>query len=108
MMIEISTDVLIGVVIGIVIPILLWGMKMYWMTKRNLNMHLDPEEYGFGSNSTNVLLEDLMEKQAVIHRENMASDKSSRYAIRELSHYVRWDTRQRMGKEPPPYVRNGD
>lgn len=106
--VSISTDTLIGIGIGIVVPVLFWGLRLFWMAKHNHKIHENPDKHGFGSSSTNTLLEDLMDAQKVIHTEHMNANKSLRYTIKELSHYVRWDATQRTGKVPPPYVRNGE
>jgi hypothetical protein len=95
---EVSSAMMWGIISVVGVPVLLWGARVYWMTKRCLDGHGD----------TNKLVVTLTGSQQTIHRENMSSARSTRYALRELSHYVRWDTEQRTGKKPPPYVANGD
>lgn len=107
-MIELSVEFIVGICLGIVIPIILWAVRLHWITKRVLDMHMDPDEHGFGTEGTNSLIADLIDKQSVMHAEHMGSTKSLRYTIRELSHYVRWSAKHQTGKEPPPYVRNGN
>ena len=103
-----TNEMLMGIGFGAGVPILIWATRLHLMTKRILNMHLSPDDYGFGTGSTNKLISTLIEKQDVIHRENMGSTTALRHAVRELSHYVRWDTKERTGKQPPPYVRDKD
>ena len=107
-MIDVSTEMLMGVALGIVIPLLIWGLRMYYMVRTTLEMHRKPDTHGFGNGNTNRLLAKMMAEQEAIHKENMSSAKTTRYTIRELSHYVRWDAQNRTGKKPPPYVRNGN
>lgn len=77
---------------------------MHFMTNRILQMHLNANDHGFGTGNTNKLISNLISKQDDIHRENLGSTIALRYSIRELTHYVRWDTKQRSGKEPPPFM----
>lgn len=100
-----TNELLMGLGFGAGVPILIYATRMHIMTKRILTMHLSPDEHGFGTGSTNKLISNLMEKQDVIHRENLGSTAALRHAVRELAHYVRWDTKERTGNNPPPYVR---
>lgn len=47
-------------------------------------MHERPEDYGFGTDKTNRVIED------------------NTRAMRALAHYVKWDIENRTGKTPPP------
>lgn len=105
-----TDDMVIALIIGVGAPLLLWSLRMYWMTHRILNLHLPPEvdEGGFG---TKEIAEKLEAQTAMIDRslsQSLASNNALKHSIRELSHYVRWDTKERTGNTPPPYVRNGD
>ncbi len=93
---------------GVGIPVVLWAARMYWITKKTLNMHLDPDKYGFGTGKTNILISQMMVHQEKSTDRIVDSSDSLRDSIRELSHYVKWDTKQRTGDMPPPYTRHGD
>ena len=49
-----------------------------------LHMHINADDSGFGTNSTNKMIEDL------------------RRGMREFIHYTRWTAKEMTGKEPPP------
>lgn len=105
---SVSMDTVIGLIIGVIIPIMFWGLRLFWMAKHSHKIHANPDDHGFGTGGTNELLRTLIDNQNEIHIDHMSANKSLRYTIRELSHYVRWDATQRTGKTPPPYVRNGE
>jgi hypothetical protein len=104
--VTISVDLLVGLLIGIGLPILLWGFRMFAMTKQMRDMHLEPDEHDFGTVITNELLRKNLEVQAAHQREYINSNKALRYAFKELSHFMRWMVKENTGKEPPPYVRD--
>jgi len=95
-----------GVVTVLLIPTLLWLWSMHHKIKCTYEMHLEPDEYGFGTKFTNELLEKHMEDEVKMHHENLAVTRDLKHAIRELSHYARWAAKQQTGKEPPPYTRD--
>lgn len=83
--ITISTDMMIGLVLGVALPCLFWALRVYSMVKHTREMHIQTSE-----------------QQDDYH----ASIKSLRYAFKELSHFMRWMVKEQTGKEPPPYVRD--
>jgi len=105
MTVEVEPGYIIALIIGVVIPTLLFWWRLHGMTKHTRDMHLDPDEHGFGTNQTNQLLSQHMDDEMEMHREEMSAVKSLNYTIRELSHYIQWMAKQQTGKTPPPYVR---
>ena len=101
----ISAELALGILLGIIIPLVLWGIKMYSMTKQNLDMHLDPEEYGFGTTKTNQLLAEHNEQETMTHIEAIQTTRSLNMAINELTHYIKWLGEHSIGKNPPPPLR---
>jgi hypothetical protein len=104
-----SVDLIIGLALGVLVPLFLWASKMYYMTKQLRDMHLSPDEHDFGSNTTHDMLEAHFKTEAEYHQAYIDSNKALRYVVRELSHFMRWMVKQQTGVEPPPYVRkNGE
>lgn len=75
----------------ILLPAIAWAIRMSWMTKstnskvsRLLNMHEDPDKYGFGTVETNKVIE------------------ANTAVMNKLSHYVEWEIENRTGKKAPP------
>lgn len=103
--VTISMDLLLGVVLGIFLPTLVWGIKMLSLSLQLRDMHLEPEEHGFGTSELHTALKEHLEADSAFHREYINSNKALRYAIKEMAHFMRWQAKERTGKEPPPYVR---
>ena len=101
-------DLQVGIITAIVIPVLFFVWRIGAMIKKTHDMHHDPDTHGFGTETTNKLLLQHMKEESEMHRESIDSVKELRHTIRELSHYVRWSAKERIGKAPPPYIRNGD
>lgn len=101
----ISIDTALGIAMGILVPLLLWGWKFHGMVKDTKEMHLDPDKYGFGTRTTNTLLQQHMKDEMEQHREYIAATKELKYVIQELSHYVQWMIKAEKGYQAPPYVR---
>lgn len=79
---------LIGVV---VVPGLAWATAVIWLlrdikkgTDKLLEMHENPDKYGFGSNHMTDVLEHL------------------NITMGSMVHYLRWIAEQSTGKPPPP------
>ncbi len=104
----VDLEILVGTVMAIIVPTLLFWWRLHGMAKRNLDMHLDPDNHGFGTTTTNGLLSQHMADEQDMHAESLAATKYLTHTIRELSHYVRWMAKEQMGKSPPPFVRNGN
>jgi len=104
--ITLSSDLGLGILLGIGIPSLLWAMRLFYLVKQTRDMHLAPDKYGFGSSNLKELLVANLETQEENQREYLQQASALRYAFKELSHYTRWSIKTRTGKEPPPYVRN--
>lgn len=82
-----AVSIPIWVITGLAFGAVLWGVWIKWTIQQVLSnvaellkMHKDPDEYGFGSGAITDLDD----------------------TINELIHYMKWDIRQRTGKEPPP------
>jgi len=103
--ITISTDMLIGLFMGVAVPLLIFGLRMYTLVKQTRDMHLAPDEHGFGSGEIKALMEEHFSEEETFHREYVNSIKALRYAMKELTHFTKWSVTERTGKEPPPYVR---
>ncbi len=107
--ITVSIDLVVGIGLGILVPIIIWASRLFYMTKHLRDMHLDPDKYDFGSVTTHALLAEHFEAESDYHRAYIESNKALRHVVRELSHFMRWMVKESTGKEPPPYVRrNGD
>ena len=104
--VTLSLDMLVGLVIGVFVPALFWAWRMFAMTKQLHKMHMEPDDHGFGSDKIQKTLEDHLVEENEFHREIVDSNQALRYALKELSHFMRWMVKERTGKEPPPYVRN--
>lgn len=103
-----SSDMIIGIILGVGIPMLLWATRIFYLVKQTRDMHLSPDKYGFGTINVEKLLSANLETQAENQREYLHQASALRYAFKELSHYMRWSIKQGTGKEPPPYVRKND
>lgn len=106
--ITISTDLLLGLMLGGLVPSLLWAWKMFAMTKQTRDMVLEPDEHGFGSAECKTLLEQSLDAHEARDREYISSNKALRYAIKELTHFMQWMVKESTGKDAPPYVRGDD
>ncbi len=98
---------LTAVTIGLV-PTLIWAWRVHATVKDTHKMHLNPDKYGFGTAKTNAMLAQHMTDELDMLNESLIVTRDVKHAIKELSHYARWAAKQQTGKEPPPYVRNGD
>lgn len=105
--IQISFGALVGLVLGVIIPTLLYWWRLHYLTTQLHDMHKSPDEHGFGTASTNKMLEEHMDHEEEMQRKTLDALKYLTHTIRELSHYVRWLAEQQVGKKPPPFVRNG-
>ena len=105
---EFNYEMWMGVMTILIIPALIWAWNIHSLAKATHDMHLEPDKYGFGNAHITNLLVSHMEEEESIQREAVSATKELRHAVRELSHYTRWAAKQSSGKEPPPYVRNGD
>jgi hypothetical protein len=103
--ITLSIDAIIGLLIGIVIPTILFFWRMHYISKKVHDMHVSPDDHGFGTQRTNALLIQHMDDEAEMHRESIHVTKRLDYTIKELSHYIQWGYKQVHGREAPPYVR---
>ena len=104
--ITISMDLLLGILLGILLPTLAWGIKMLSLSLQLRNMHLEPDEHGFGSSNLETALTEHLRNDVSFHQDYINSNKALRYAINEMAHFMRWMAKERTGKEPPPYVRD--
>jgi hypothetical protein len=102
--VTISIGLALTVMLGMVLPIVLYFWKVHNMVSDN---HKKLNE-GLGHKATHTLLNKHMEEEENYHIENLQETKEIKHAIRELSHYSRWLAKHQSGETPPPYVRNGD
>lgn len=107
---EISLDGLIGMVIGILVPILLWCWRVSANQKKVIvaiddltDMHLD-ENSVFSTKETNRMLADYMQHEKTTQINTVNSLNALNRAITELTYYIRWSTKQTTGQTPPPFV----
>jgi hypothetical protein len=89
--ITVSLEVAIGVVLGVIVPVLLYFWRMHSLASNH-----------------KTSLSDHIEKEEKFLEESLEETKKVKYAIRELSHFSKWLAEMQTGKKPPPYVRNGD
>jgi hypothetical protein len=80
-----------AVSLAVGIPLLTWGIWLSWVIRVTASkvatlemMHLHADKYGFGTGTTNKLIED-----------NTA-------AMRALTHYIVWFIEHQSGEKPPP------
>jgi len=107
--VTVSIDLVIGILLGVLVPTFIWAMKMFYMTRQLRDMHLDPDEHDFGSKDTHAMLAEHFETEMAYHQQYIESNRALRHIVRELSHFMRWMVKESTGNEPPPYVRtNGD
>lgn len=104
--VTVSVDLIIGLALGVFVPLFLWASKMYYMTKQLRDMHLDPDQHDFGSLTTHEMLVEHFKTEMEYHQAYVESNTRLRYVVRELSHFMKWMVKENTGKEPPPYVRN--
>jgi len=97
-----------GICIAVFVAVSVMGVRLEIVGKRiarsqevimqTREMHLHPDEHGFGTETTNRLLREsgkLMRDSAV------ATDKMTG-AINRLIHYMMHEYEQRTGTKPPP------
>jgi len=88
-----DSKIALWIVGAIALPILGWGIRITWLvgsthkkTEKLVEMHLEPDRYGFGTIKSNKQLED------------------NTRAVKQLTHYMKWLVTEQTGKTPPPYV----
>ncbi len=104
----VSLDLVIGLIAGVLIPLVLFFWRIHHITTRTHEMHVNPDDFGFGTGETNQLLAKHMKDEEEMHRVAISTSKRLDYTIKELTHYIRWGYREQHGKEAPPYVRGHD
>ena len=77
---DVGIPILIAWCVGATIA---FGSIIYYV-KRLVNMHEEPDKYGFGTSKTNKVIED------------------NTRAMQALTHYVLWEIENRTGTTPPP------
>ena len=104
----VSLDLVIGIIAGVLIPLVLFFWRIHHITTRTHDMHVEPDKYGFGTGETNKLIVAHMLKEEDMHRGSIAATKRLDYTIKELTHYIRWGYRTQNGHEAPPFIRDQD
>ena len=106
----ISLEVIVGIILGILVPALFWAWRLSAGQKKTLTcieeltvMHLD-EDSMFSTKKTNELLENHMREGQDMHRATVEALNALNRTIAELTHYIRWSTSQQFGKDAPPFV----
>ena len=79
---EVSNEMIFGVVTVAVIPITIWGYKMFSMVKKLIEMHEDPEKYEFGTIETNKLID-------ANNKELRSAAEEQTRQLKDLVHYTR-------------------
>lgn len=81
----------IATILAVGIPLLSWGIWISWnvakimfRVTRLLDMHEHADDYGFGTERTNKLIED------------------NTKAMNALVHYITWSIEHTTGQKPPP------
>lgn len=101
---HLEVETMFGIVIGVGIPTLLWSWKMFAMVKEMLAMHQIPDKYGFGTGDTNSLIAEQTAMLSKMHNEREEILRNLTTAIRELSHFMEWVSKEQLGGSPPPYI----
>ena len=102
--IHVGVEMLLWMLAGVVVPTILFLWRLHTMNKRTLDMHLAPDDHGFGTRHTNALLDQHMKDELEMHSQSIVAMDKLTHVIGELSYYVRWMGTQQTGKKPPPYV----
>ena len=105
--VTLSSDLLIGIILGFFVPLLWWHIRIYLMTKQTRDMHLDPDLYGFGSGKVIKLLQDGLESAEDRQERQIKVNNGLTRSFRELVYYVRWSAEESTGKKPPPFIDEG-
>lgn len=93
---ELSNEMVFGIVTAVVIPLVIWGYKMFAMLKTLLVMHEDPDKYEFGTTATNDMLRETNDELT------KATAEQTRQ-LKELVHYTKaMCLIANNGKEVPP------
>ena len=103
----VSLDLVVGLIAGVLIPLVLFFWRIHHITTRTHEMHVNPDKHGFGSGKTNELILKHMNKEEEMHRSQLTATKRLDYTIKELTHYIRWGYRTQNGVEAPPFIRDG-
>ena len=93
--------------IALIVVICLFFARIAWTLERLLNMHLNADKHGFGTEATNALLEKHMSREKDMHAATISIMRELTRTTRELSYYIQWSTKQQTGKKAPPYVNKG-
>ena len=103
--ITLSVELLVGILIGVGGPLLIWGYHLLSVVRETLKMHKEPEKFGFGTIKTNVLLQQSLQASTEFRRDYVSALKRLDFTIAELSHYTQWQIKRDTGEEAPPFVR---
>jgi hypothetical protein len=105
-----SLQELTGTILAIVVPALLWCWRVSANQKACqqsidalTDLHFD-EDSVFSTKQTNRLLDEHIRAEKDMHRSMEGAISALNSTIRELTHYIRWQTTQTTGKKPPPFI----
>jgi len=79
---------IIGAVTAILLPTLIWCWRLHGMVKRTLEMHMDPDKHGFGTQKTNDLLEKNMMNGREMHQASIHALQSLDATIDRLGTFI--------------------
>lgn len=102
--VTLSSEFLVGIILGVFVPLLWWHIKIYLLTKQTRDMHLEPDKYGFGGTEITQLLTTGLESAEERQERQVLVNKGLTRSFRELVYYVRWSAEKQCGEKPPPYI----
>ncbi len=62
-------------------------------TDKLLEMHYDPDNYGFGTEQQNKVIED-----------NTRAIEACKETMNALTYYIKWLAQKQFGETPPPHI----
>ena len=89
----------------IAIPAILWAISLKRAIKEVLHMHNDPQRSA-ATTAQHKLVKELYESTAQLHANNTKVITENTHAIHQLTHYIRWWTRDTTGRDLPPELPN--
>lgn len=85
------------------IPAIIWALAITRTLKEILDMHRDPKQSA-ATAASQRLVKELYDSTAQLHANNTKVIQDNTLAIHQLSHYIRWFSRNVTGHELPPEI----
>jgi hypothetical protein len=85
------------------IPAILWAWTVQRALKEILHMHRDPAQSA-ATAASQRLVKELYDSTAQLHANNTKVIQDNTLAIHQLSHYIRWFSRNVTGQDLPPEI----